>query len=86
MLFFLYFALRAGFTVTGYTDNAVGHLERVDGKSAMTRVDLRPAITYQGAAPSPEDLDKLHHDAHDACFIANSVTTKIAILEPEAAA
>lgn len=38
------------------------------------------SATYApGAAPSPELEDSLHHQAHEQCFIANSVTAEIAI-------
>jgi organic hydroperoxide reductase OsmC/OhrA len=46
---------------------------------AITRVTLRPRIVFQGSVPDQAKLDELHHQAHETCFIANSVTTKIAI-------
>ena len=44
----------------------------------MTSVTLRPAITLADPARASE-LDYLHHKAHEACFIANSVKTPISI-------
>ena len=81
MLFFLDFARRAGFVVDSYVDEAEGMLDkRADGKMAMTRVTLRPRVEFSGAnLPTAEELAELHHRAHDACFIANSVTTEVTI-------
>ena len=51
MLFFVDFARRAGFVVDSYVDEAEGVLEkRADGKMAMTRVTLRPRVTWGGDA------------------------------------
>jgi len=81
MLFFVDFARRAGFVVDSYIDEAEGVLDkRADGKMAMTRVTLRPRVEFSGAnPPSAEELADLHHRAHDACFIANSVTTEVGV-------
>jgi organic hydroperoxide reductase OsmC/OhrA len=80
MLFFVDFARRAGFVVDSYVDEAEGVLEkRADGKIAMTRVTLHPHITWSGDAPDEATIADLHHRAHEACFIANSVTTKVTV-------
>ena len=80
MLFFVDFARRAGLVVDAYVDEAEGALEkRSDGKMAMTRVTLRPQITWNGDAPDAATVASLHHKAHEACFIANSVTTEVTI-------
>jgi organic hydroperoxide reductase OsmC/OhrA len=81
MLFFVDFARRAGFVVDSYTDEAEGVLEkRADGKMAMTRVTLRPRVAFSGEKqPSDAEIADLHHRAHDACFIANSVTTEVTV-------
>ena len=82
MLFFVDFARRAGFVVDSYIDEADGVLEkRADGKMAMTRVTLRPRIAWGATPPDEAALADLHHRAHEACFIANSVTTEV-IVEP----
>jgi len=84
MLTFLDLARRKGFQVAAYEDQAEGTLERVDrGKMAMTRVVLRPEITWAGdKTPTAEELAALHHDAHAFCFIANSVTTEVVVEPP----
>ena len=47
---------------------------------AVTRVELRPKITWGGdRTPSSEQLDKMHHTAHENCFIANSVKTEVTV-------
>ncbi|MEM6727574.1 MAG: OsmC family protein [Pseudomonadota bacterium] len=80
MLWFLDFARRAGFSAASYRDHAVGHMERAaDGGLWIARVDLRPRVDWEGASPSSEEENALHHEAHGACFIARSVRTKIAI-------
>lgn len=45
-----------------YEDEAVGHMEKnADGKLAITRVELRPKITWSGnRRPSAEELEKMH--------------------------
>ena len=45
---------------------------------AMTVVILHPAVEFSGEKlPSREEVERLHHEAHDACFIANSVKTEV---------
>jgi organic hydroperoxide reductase OsmC/OhrA len=86
MLTFLALAARDGFVVEDYRDEAVGMMERNEQKRiAITRVVLRPAITWGGEAPDQQKLDKLHENAHKHCFVANSVTTKIDVEAPAGA-
>ena len=80
MLFFLDFARRDGWTIDSYVDEAEGELAKgADGKMAMTRVTLRPRIAWKDEGPDPAGLADLHHKAHEACFIANSVTTDVRV-------
>ena len=80
MLFFVDFARRAGFVVDSYVDEAEGVLEkRAGGKIAITIVTLRPQIIWHGAAPDEAEIADLHHRAHEACFIANSVTSEVRV-------
>ena len=46
---------------------------------AMTRVTLRPRVEWAGDPPDADALADLHHKAHEACFIANSVTTEVRV-------
>ena len=78
MLFFLDFARRAGVVVSEYGDAAEAVMAKgEDGKVRITRVTLRPRVEFGGAAPDAAALDALHHQAHEACFIANSVTCEV---------
>ena len=80
MLWFLDHAARAGFVVASYVDEAEGTLGRLGpGKMAMTRVVLRPKVSYAGVPPSPAQIDAFHEAAHRDCFIANSVTTEVVV-------
>jgi len=81
MLTFLFFAARKGFTVDSYTDDAEGTLAKnAKGKMAMTEVVLHPKIAFSGdKQPSAAELDQLHHQAHEECYIANSVTTNVRV-------
>jgi organic hydroperoxide reductase OsmC/OhrA len=46
----------------------------------VSRVTLRPRIVYGGEKrPSAQEVDHLHHRAHEQCFIANSVKTEISV-------
>ena len=80
MLFFLAFAAKAGFVIDRYRDTAIGVLARDDrGKTAMTVVTLRPDVAFSGSAPDAAALADLHHRAHEACYIANSVRTEVRV-------
>ncbi len=81
MLTFLAIACKQKFVLDDYTDEAVGHMEKnAEGKMAITRVMLKPRIKFSGdKQPSPEELDKMHHAAHENCFIANSVKTEVTV-------
>lgn len=79
MLWFLDLACRAGWCVDGYDDDALGTLARdAGGRLAMTEVVLRPAVAFAGPRlPDAAEIERLHHAAHEACFIANSVRTAV---------
>ena len=80
MLFFIDFARRGGFVVESYVDEAEGVLEkRPDGKMAMTRVTLHPRVTWGGSQPDEAAIADLHHRAHEACYIANSVNSEVIV-------
>jgi organic hydroperoxide reductase OsmC/OhrA len=81
MLWFLDFAARAGFEVDAYRDEAEGTLAKdAEGRMAMTLVVLRPTVWFGGdRLPSPTEIEALHHQAHEACFIAKSVKTEVRV-------
>lgn len=79
MLYFLHIAAGFGYVIDEYTDEAVGHMDRnADGKIVMTKVILRPKASYSGdKIPDQTEIEKMHHRAHELCFIANSVNTDV---------
>lgn len=79
MLIFLSIAAKKKYVVDSYIDNAVGILGEDDtGKISMTKVTLKPKVTISGEKiPTIEQLEKMHHQSHEQCFIANSVKTKV---------
>jgi organic hydroperoxide reductase OsmC/OhrA len=81
MLTFLAIASRKRFVLDGYRDDAVGILGKdTAGRLAITKVTLRPKVQFSGdKAPSPEEVNQMHEQAHDACFIANSVKTEVIV-------
>jgi organic hydroperoxide reductase OsmC/OhrA len=80
MLWFLALAQKAGLEVLSYRDEAIGSLGKDErGRVAMTRIALRPEIVFAGRQPSKRELDGLHHEAHDKCFIANSLRSEIVV-------
>jgi organic hydroperoxide reductase OsmC/OhrA len=84
MLFFLSLAARRGLVVERYRDDAEGRMT-VDqrGRQSMTQVVLRPCVRYapgpDGALPDAETQAALHHEAHELCYLANSVRTEMRI-------
>ncbi len=81
MLTFLWVASKAGFVCGHYRDDAVGTMSKNDrGVWWVSHVALRPELSWTGErVPTAEELDHLHHRAHDECIIANSVLTKITV-------
>lgn len=80
MLWFLHLARDAGLDVAAYRDEARGTMEKDErGRMAMTRIVLRPEIEFAGDAPDADSLERLHHEAHERCFIANSLRTEIVV-------
>jgi organic hydroperoxide reductase OsmC/OhrA len=81
MLWFLSIAAKRGFTVEDYSDQAKGVMEPdAEGRLAMMRVTLYPTIRYAGdRLPDAAETQEMHHQAHENCFLANSVKTVISI-------
>jgi len=87
MLWFLDLARRAGFDVASYRDDAEGVLGKDDrGRIALTTIRLRPDIAFSGRAPTAAELADLHHEAHEKCFIANSLRSEVVVEAAAAAA
>lgn len=82
MLWFLSIACKRGFVVESYEDTAEGEMKRnSEGKLAVTLVTLRPKVAFVRVAPDDETFQAMHHEAHEECFIANSVKSEI-VCEP----
>jgi organic hydroperoxide reductase OsmC/OhrA len=81
MLTFLFYAMKGGFVVDSYEDNAVGTMTKGEnGVPWVSTVTLHPRIVFSGdKLPTPDDESHLHHEAHDKCFIANSVKSEIKV-------
>ena len=81
MLWFLSLAAERGWVVDAYEDAATGTMGRIaPGRQAITEVLLRPRITFVGdAQPGDAQVDAVHETAHERCFIANSVKTRIRV-------
>ena len=85
MLWFLSIAAKHGYVVQDYVDQAEGVMEPDEsGRLAMTRITLRPTIRYAGDKLDATKTQELHHEAHDKCFLANSVKTQITVAETAA--
>lgn len=81
MLTFLALAARKRIVVDRYRDEAVGFMEKnEEGRLAVTRVELRPRIDFEGDPPTADALARLHEQAHEHCFIANSVRTRVSVV------
>jgi organic hydroperoxide reductase OsmC/OhrA len=79
MMSFLHLASRKSLDVASYVDKAEGELgQRENGKTAMLSVVLHPQIEFVGEA-DPALVDALHHEAHELCYIANSVNFPVTV-------
>jgi organic hydroperoxide reductase OsmC/OhrA len=81
MLWFLSLAAGQGFQVDSYTDEAVGHMTKNEsGVLWISSIRLNPQIAWSGGKlPRPQDEQRLHHLAHENCFIANSIKTRVTV-------
>ena len=84
MLTFLWVVSKEGFQADSYADDAVGIMTKNErGVPWVSEVTLRPRITWSGPKiPSAADLERLHHLAHEGCYIANSVKTVVKVEKP----
>ena len=80
LLSFLAVAAQAEVDVVGYADDATGEMPQDVTPMRITRIVLRPVVTVSGPVPDDE-VHRLLHEAHEQCYIANSLTTEV-VLEP----
>jgi len=77
---FLLVADNSKFAFISFESNAIGKIEKVDGKFAVTEITLKPTLVIpdtQNEAKAKRVLQM----SENACAISNSIKTKI-ILEP----
>ncbi len=81
MLWFLSLAAKSGYIIDRYQDRATGIMgKNQERKLAITEVILRPVVIFDSNhKPDTQTFNKLHHQAHQQCFIAHSVKTDIII-------
>ena len=81
MLTFLWLAATAGFNIESYEDNAEGLLTTSDdGKQWISTITLDPQIAWTGdKLPTAEEITHLHHEAHEKCYIASTIRSKIVV-------
>ena len=72
MLSYLALAALEGLEVTGYEDSARGTMQQEGRGGRFTEVVLRPRVTVAPGSDSAR-AEALHEEAHQTCFIANSV-------------
>lgn len=83
MLFFLAFAAKKKWGIDAYADHPVGVMGKNEqGRFYLSKITLRPHITFIGAAPDPAAVEALHHLAHEHCYIANSLRAEVIIAAP----
>jgi organic hydroperoxide reductase OsmC/OhrA len=76
MLTYLAEAARAGVHVVAYADDASGTMQLHNGKMRFTEVSLRPQVVIATDSDLAQ-AKRLHQQAHEDCFIANSVNFPI---------
>jgi organic hydroperoxide reductase OsmC/OhrA len=85
MLCFLSLAAKQGFILDSYEDHAVGVMTKGEKNVLwVSEVTLRPKIIWSGTKrPTASEEEQLHHEAHEECFIANSIRTKVVVARPQ---
>jgi organic hydroperoxide reductase OsmC/OhrA len=82
MLWYLHLCADNGIIVKNYVDNPKGTLETfANGSGKFTIITLCPLVEVADASMI-ETARKLHHNAHEMCFMANSVNFEI-FIEPQ---
>jgi organic hydroperoxide reductase OsmC/OhrA len=87
LLWFLSIAAKAGYVVDSYRDDAVGTMRKnAEGQLWIADVELRPHVTFAGdRRPTAAEHERLHHEAHAACFLARSVISTVRCTPVDAA-
>ena len=78
LLAFLAVAAQHGIDVLGYNDQAEGVMDDRHNPVHISAIRLRPVIRV-AAGTDPEEIPRLVELAHQSCYIANSLVTRIEI-------
>lgn len=79
LLSFLAVAARAGVDVVAYVDDARGTMAATEGVVRLNLIELRPVITVAGSTDA-EQVRALVEQAHEECYVANSLLTDVRVL------
>jgi organic hydroperoxide reductase OsmC/OhrA len=78
-LWYLHLCASAGVVVLAYRDEPVGAMiEDADGSGRFVSIVLHPAVKVAAGSDKAKAIE-LHQDAHEMCFIANSVSCPVSI-------
>ena len=71
--------------VESYEDEAIGFMTTNDKKVLwLSELVLQPVIVYGGSrTPSSADEQRLHHEAHERCYISNSIKSAVTVRHPD---
>ncbi len=78
LLSYLHACVTRGVVVTDYVDSASGVMVLRGNGGAFREVVLRPRVTVREASMA-DAAAAAHHEAHEWCFIANSVNFEVRI-------
>ena len=78
LLSFLADAARAGVDVRSYDDDAEGFMPTGEDPIRITSIKLRPRIAV-AKGPTEARILELVHQAHEECYIANSLNTEVTV-------
>jgi organic hydroperoxide reductase OsmC/OhrA len=78
LLSFLAVAAQGGVDVLAYADDATGEMPNDLVPQRITRIVLRPVVTV-AADTDPATVERMTHEAHEQCYIANSLTTEVVV-------
>jgi len=89
LLSFLAVAARGGVDVVSYEDDATGEMPDDLVPQRITRIVLRPRVRVAPHGPAGPDagpvdtatVERMLHEAHEQCYVANSLTTEV-VVEP----
>lgn len=78
MTTFLAIADYSKFAFNSFSCNAVGVLDKVDGKFQMTEITLFPSVSIANEGER-DKAERLLQKAEAACLISNSIKTKVTL-------